>query len=215
MVDIFDMKTSRDAFGVFSHSREEVDSTFGQGSQYTGGLLLFWKNNYFISILASPETEISKQTVMKLAKNIEDAIPADGPLPGILALLPEEALVLESIRYFHHYIWLNSHYFVSNDNILHIDKDTDGVLAKYGKKGKRSILLVLKYPEDEHAKLGYNDFVRHYLPEISGKPVVQIEDGTWTGCRLKDDVLTIVFNAADEGAALKLMERVQKKTDHR
>ena len=51
IVDLFDMRTSQNAFGVFSHARETVDNTFGQGSQYTEGLLLFWKDYYYISIL--------------------------------------------------------------------------------------------------------------------------------------------------------------------
>ena len=67
IVDIFDMKSSQDAFGVFSHSRETIESTFGQGSQYTGGQLLFWKDIYYISILASPETDESRKAVSKLA----------------------------------------------------------------------------------------------------------------------------------------------------
>ena len=59
LVDIFDMGSSRNAYGVFSHAREVEDSTFGQGSQHTSGLLLFWKDRYYISIMAIPETEAS------------------------------------------------------------------------------------------------------------------------------------------------------------
>jgi len=59
IVDIFHMGKSQQAFGVFSHSREVIDSTYGQGSQYTAGLLLFWKGPYYVSILASPETPAS------------------------------------------------------------------------------------------------------------------------------------------------------------
>ena len=43
IVDLFDMGTSQNAYGVFSHARETVEQNFGQGSQYTEGLLIFWK----------------------------------------------------------------------------------------------------------------------------------------------------------------------------
>ncbi len=210
IVDIFDMVTSRDAFGVFSISRETVDKTFGQGSQYTEGLLLFWKNNYYVSILSSPETAESKKAVFNLARKIESSVPEEGPLPQIVALLPNQSLVRESIRYFRHYIWLNSLYFISSENILHISDKTDAVLAKYGKKGERYILLILKYRNNADAKLGYNDFVKYYLPELSGKSAVKIEDNTWTGSQIKGDFLIIVFNAPTEYKALNLMEAVQK-----
>jgi hypothetical protein len=210
VVDVFNMGTSQNAFGVFSHSRETVEQTFGQGSQYTAGLLLFWKNNYYVSILANPETPESKQAVFGIARRIDEAIADEGPLPDIISILPRPELVEESIRYFHHYIWLNSHYFVADKNILHIDETCDAVLAKYGPKSSRLILLVVKYHNDKEATVGYNDFVRHYLPELSETPAVQIEDGKWTGCRKVGDLLVVVFNAPAQSDALDMMETVFK-----
>ncbi len=211
IVDLFDMGSSQNAFGVFSHARETIDDTFGQGSQYTEGLLLFWKDFYFVSILASPETPASRKAVFELARAIETAIPNNGPLPKLLDLLPEQDLVRESIRYFHHYIWLNSFYYVSDENILHINEGTDAVLAKYGKLGERSLLLLVEYQKGEDAKAGYGDFVKHYLPELSGNSAVQIEDGTWMGCRLEENLLVIVFNAPNEKSASVLLEAVAAK----
>jgi len=243
VVDIFDMGSSRDAFGVFSHSREVIDSSFGQGSQYTGGLLLFWKNNYYVSILASPETGESKKSVSKLAEHIDSAISGEGPLPEILSLLPRESLVRESIRYFHHYIWLNSHYFIATDNILHIDEKTEAVLARYGENDTRHILLLVQYATPEDARKAHRDFIDNYLPEHTGGAensgetkdtgeteysegaehtrktgnagrtgslTVEIEDGTWTGCRLNGSLLTAVLGAGSEKTALELIEKVEK-----
>jgi len=137
VVDLFDMGTSQNAFGVFSQSREVIEDAFGQGSQYTEGLLLFWKGRYYVSILASPETGRSKDAVFELARTIASAIPDEGPLPDVLARLPREGLVEESVRYFRHYIWLNSHYYVADENILHIEDTTHAVLAKYRRDGDR------------------------------------------------------------------------------
>jgi hypothetical protein len=210
VVDLFDMGTSQNAFGVFSHTRETVDKTFGQGSQYTEGLLLFWKDHYFVSIMASPHTVESKKAVFSLAREIEAAISKEGPLPEILSLLPHQSLVRESIRYFHHHIWLNSHYFVADQNILHINEKTDALLAKYGEQKKRYILLLVKYQKDKDAGLAYDDFVKYYLPELYKERVVKIEDGTWTACQLTGNFLIIVFNAYTKDEALYLIEAVQK-----
>jgi hypothetical protein len=208
-VDLFDMGSSENAFGAFSHSRETIDTTFGQGSQYTKGLLLFWKDRYYVSILASPETKASKAAVFALAREIESEIPREGPLPGILEYLPRDSLIEESIRYFHHYIWLNSHYFVSDENILHIDENTGAVLAKYGSGDKRWYLVVVEYPSDMEARLARTDFVIHYLPEMEIEPVAQIEDSTWTGCRGSGSILAVVFNAPARETAVGLLDQVE------
>jgi hypothetical protein len=213
IADIFDMGSSQNAFGVFSHSREIVDDAIGQGSQYTSGLMLFWKDRYYVSILASPETAETKEAVFELARHIDNAIPGEGPLPGILDLLPQDSLDNASVRYFHHYIWLNSHYYVADENIFHIEKDTDAVLAKYDREDSRYLLLVIKYPDAGRAEEGMEGFVTHYAPELDGGPVVQIEDGTWTGCRRTDAVLSVVFNAGSGDAVLKLLDDVEKNID--
>lgn len=208
-VDLFDMGSSENAFGVFSHSREVIDSTFGQGSQYTKGLLLFWKDKYYVSILSSPETVASKAAVFALAREIEKEIPRVGPLPGVLALLPPDSLIVESVRYFHHYIWLNSHYFVSDDNILHINENTDAVLAKYSGGDKRWHLVVVEYPSDIEARLAREDFAVRFLPEMNLEPVAQIEDSTWTGCRGTGSILAVVFNAPSRGTAVGILDQVE------
>jgi hypothetical protein len=209
--DVFDMTTSQNAFGVFSHSRETVDDTYGQGSQYTEGFLHFWKNRYYVSILASPETDESRGAVFELARHIETAIDHDGPLPAVLDLLPRDTLVEESVRYFRHHVWLNSHYFVADENILQIDGNTNAVLAKYGTGDDRQILLVVEYPDDEHAGRAYADFEKYYLPELAGKRAVQIEDGTWTGCLREGVVLVVVFDAKAERAAIDLIDAVRSR----
>jgi hypothetical protein len=208
LVDVFDMGSSRNAFGVFSHSRETVESEFGQGSQYTAGLMLFWKGRYYVSILASPETEASKRAVYELAKRIDGAIASEGPPPAIVAILPRDGLVEESIRYFRHYIWLNSHYYVSDENLLGIDQTTEAVLATYGSGTGRRILLVVDYPDTASATAAYKSFTAGYMPELADGSAVRIEDGTWAGCRASGDVLAVVFNAPTEADANHLIDAV-------
>jgi hypothetical protein len=209
------MASSENAFGVFSHSREMIDTTFGQGSQYTKGLLLFWKDRFYISILASPETSASKAATFELARRIDAAIPNTGPRPGVLNFLPRDSLVEESVRYFHHYVWLNSHYFIADENILHIGENTEAVLAKYGTPKLRWFLLVVEYPSDMEARLARTEFVEKYLPEMDTKPVVQVEDSTWTGCRGSGSVLAVVLNAPSMEVAMRTLATVEAKIESR
>ncbi len=211
ILDIFDMGSSQNAFGVFSHSREKVEHEFGQGSQYTAGLLLFWKDRYFISILASPETPESRQTVKDLAGLIASHIEKEGPLPELLGLLPRDSLIEESVRFFRHYIWLNSFYFIADQNLLHIDEHTEAVLAKYRENNGKLLLLLVNYPDTVLAKAAYQDFVKHYFLGVSDPSAVRLEDGSWTGTSLKGNLIAAVFNANSEAQVKDLIHKVSLK----
>jgi hypothetical protein len=210
LVDLFDMGTSKNAFGVFSYTRETEDRLFGQGSQYVSGSLLFWKDRYFVSIFASPETVQSKEAVFRIAEKIETAISVDGPLPGILELLPKDRLIHESIFYFHHHIWLNAYYFIAHENILHVDSNTEAVFAKYNTPEIKSILLIIKYPSETESKRASSDFIKHYLPELSKTATVKTKNNTWTGLKHVRKYLVIFFNAPDKNTGLTLINKTIK-----
>lgn len=203
-IDIFDMQNSYNAFGIFAHFRETIDSTYGQGSQYTFGNLLFWKDKYFISILASPETDDSKEAIKLIAQHSDNKIKETGVIPKIINKLPKENLIQESIRYFRHYIWLNSFYFIADKNILHINESTEAVLAKYQNEKQQSILLLVNYENETDANQAIENFINHYLPELKNNPIQQVEDSSWVGYKMQGKLVTIVFNAAK----LNIVEKV-------
>jgi hypothetical protein len=205
VIDIFDMGDSFNAFGVFSHGREREDGLVGQGSEYGGGLLTFWKDRYYISIMAYPETEKKKALVLELGRRLAAAIPSDGALPAVLALLPEENLIRNSIRYFHHYIWLNSHFFIASENILQIDDETQAVLAKYRTGDKTLHLLFALYPEPERAKKAGESFLHEYLPDARDG-MAELPDGRWTGFCINGRLLSIVFHAPDKATLTSYLQ---------
>jgi hypothetical protein len=207
VIDIFDMGNSYNAFGVFSHGREREDGLVGQGSEYGGGLLTFWKDRYYISIMAYPETAKKKELVLELGQKLAGAIPEEGALPPVLAFLPEENLVPDSIRYFHHYIWLNSHFFISNENILGIDDETQVVLAKYRTGDKTLYLLVALYPDAERAEKAGESLLREYLPDARDG-IAELSDGRWTGYRMEGRLLSIVFNAPDKDTLTSYLQAI-------
>ncbi|MBD3384616.1 hypothetical protein GF407_06780 [candidate division KSB1 bacterium] len=198
LVDIFDMINSRNAYGVFSHSREKENISIGQGGQYVPGLLLFWKDRYFISILATPETPKAKTAVFELARHIDNHIDDTGPLPLVLDYLPSQNLIEPSIRYFRHYIWLNSYYYISPENILHMNDDTEAVMAKYAfSSDDRSLLLVIQYPDKKQRLEAQKTFTQTYYKSQNPGPFL-IAENQWSGFSAHGDVLAIVFNASQK-----------------
>jgi hypothetical protein len=69
----------------------------------------------------------------------------------------------------------------------------------------------VKYKKDKDAKIAYDDFIKYYLPGLSGERAIQIEDGTWTACQLTGNFLMVVFNAPVKEGALHLIEAVKEK----
>jgi hypothetical protein len=212
-IDIFDMSRSANAFGVFTHSREKVDDFIAPDveSEYAGGLLTFWKGKYYVSILAYPETEEKKNLVQQVGRAIAAGIKDKSVKPPLIDQLPKENLDTESIRYFRHYIWLNSYYFISGKNILNMDKETEAVIAKYqpGKKGEKpALLLLVTYPDAAKAKAACKTFVKNYIPDAK-EGFQQIKNGRWAGCVLAGSRVNIVLNAPGLEPAKALLAKIK------
>lgn len=208
-VDLFDMGSSDDAFGVFAHTRETNARDFGQGSEYASGLLTFWKGRFYVSILAYPETPASKNAVTVLGQAIAGAIKEEGPLPPILARLPQENLQPETVRYFHHYIWLNSFSFVSNENVLNIGADTPATLAKYRTPSSSLFLLLVQYPDAARAEAAARQFNEKILGGAKDG-MRQTEGGRWSGLQRRGSLVGIVLKAPDAAAIRDILGQIKE-----
>lgn len=209
--DFFDMGTSADAFGVFTHDLEGEEVSIGCGATYKGGLLSFWKDRYFISLTAEEETPETREAIFALGRKIASEIKSEGEKPQILSLLPLPAINERNVRYFHNHIILNFHYFVAAENILFLGQETEAVLAALGEKSEREHLLIIRYPGDEGASQAYESFIEAYMPEARGHGIVQTEDGKWTAVKRVDRYLLIIFNASTSSSAEAEVERVIEK----
>jgi hypothetical protein len=209
-VDVFDMGNSYNAYGVFSQGRESLSKEIGQGSEYSSGLLHFWKYRYYVSLLGYPETPEKQQVLLKLGREISRLIPREGPLPPILSSLPPEGLIPESIRYFHHHVWLNSHYFISNDNILLIDPKTEAALATYHSAGEKYFLMFIKYPGLQQAQAAEAGFLKQYLTGASSG-IKQLENGRFCGIKRNGTCLAVVLDAADKKTVVAALAQTTKQ----
>jgi len=211
VVEIFDMNGARDAFGVFTNMREKNQHEFGQGSQQIEGSLIFWKDHYFVSLSTHRNTGRSLAAMKKIAAFIDHAIPNENQVPAILGLLPEQNLVSEGYCYFHHYIWLNSYYYIANYNILDVNDQTDGIVAKYGSPDRRSYLLLIQYPDEQAAQAAYAQFVSEFSPELKAANAVRLKDDTWHTAALYERLFASVFNAPGKEEAIQLLNSVKSK----
>ena len=206
VLDIFDMGTSEDAFGVFTHDTDGQVLDVGQDSRFRPGWLSFWKNRFFISIYTEEETSAAEKAVKELGRQIAAQIKTPGTRPGILSHLPREGLQSENIRYLHHPIVLNYHYYLSDENILNITSDTDAVLANYRSTKGEALLLVVNYPDPVRAKKALESFLRHYLPDADRTGSALLENNTWAAVKVKERLLAIVLEADSRNFAESLLK---------
>jgi len=208
VMDIFDMGTSRDAFGVFTHDREGEPADAGQEGLYRPGWLAFWKGRYFVSIYMERETAKAKEAAFELARKVDSLIRERGPRPTVLGLLPSEGLRESSVHYFRHPTLLTSYYYLSDENILHLGPETDALLASYRRGGLGARLLLVLYPGPERARKARIDVLSHYLPEAKGEEAVRLENGKWSTVAQKGRLLAVVLEADSRSLAENLLRGV-------
>lgn len=208
-VELYDMGTPADAFGVFSRNLQTEEVGVGQGSEYRSGFLSFWQDRYFATVFAAQESPDSRDAVFGLAATIAAGIPGSGQLPALVRALPQANLLPRSTRYFHLYTDLNQHYFVADENILGLDRQTEAVIANYEREGGFLYLLVIRYPDHARATSAFDGFLAIYLPEAREKGVARLEDGSWVAATRRIDRILIVFDATTAASAEALLAEAQ------
>lgn len=210
-IELFDMGNSYDAFGVFTRGRIGGKAGIGQGSAYDTGYLLFWKDRYFASIYTFKENEASKKAILEIGAAIAGNIHKKGPLPNMVGLLPEKNLVKDSVRYFHKHTCLNHHYFLSDENFLDLDSETEATLADYKHGDDSALLLTIRYPDDKRALAAYGRFIDIYLPEGRFSGLARLENNKWTGAGVEGGYLLVVFDAATGELAGELLSSAKQR----
>jgi hypothetical protein len=208
VLDIFDMGSSSDAFGVFTHDRDGEELRIGQGALYRPGWLSFWKDHFFVSIYAQEETEPAERAVRGLGAKVAELIPSDGTLPSIISSLPVDGLVSRSVRYLHHPVVLNYHYYVSDENILNIGPRTEAALAEYQRGEGRALLLLVSYPDASEAQEAFTRFFTDFLPDADQDGFALMENEKWSTMTRRKGMLAVLLESNDRQLAKDLLAEI-------
>jgi hypothetical protein len=217
IVDVFDMGSSQDAFGAYHHDmREEKDAKIGQESEYAGGALYFWKDRYYVSVVALGETEDSTRAVLALGKAIAAGIPRKGAVPKPVEWLPPTGLISAQVHYFHDWVSLNRRYAIAEENLLELDRKTEGVLARYRcgsqaegeTRSQPFVLVLIDYPSRDDAERAHRRFLDKYLPRADEQGAARTKDSLWAGSRQVGTLFVGVFDAPNRAEVLRLLDEV-------
>jgi hypothetical protein len=217
VADVYRMGTAEDAFGAFSFERQDDDAAIGQGSEFGGGLLRFWKGSYFVTVYADGEAPDAERAVLELGKAIAASIGETGSPPDIARALPgkEAGLVERSVRFVRSHVLLNQRFFVSHDNILGLDRKVGAALATYVRGDRQVTLLLIRYPDEAKAAAALTAFRNAYMPEAATTGTIRTEDATWTSSEREGTLLVVVFGAPAEADARALLKSALQKSKGR
>ena len=213
VVEVYEMASPEDAYGVFSFERQDVSAGIGQGSEFGGGLLRFWKGKYFVSVYAEGDGPEVEPAILSAGRAAADSIPGTGAEPALIQFLPGKdlGLIEKNIRYLKSHILLNQRFFISHENILNLNRDSEAVLANYVREREKVSLLLIRYPNPGKAAEALQSFTRAYLADASGKDRVRTEDRKWTFARQFKENIILVFGAPRESDGEALLKAAEDK----
>jgi hypothetical protein len=202
IVDVFDMGSASDAFGAFHHDmREGEDAGVGDESEAFGGSIAFWRDRYFVSEVAFDDDTATCDALRELGYAISSVIPSTGQPPLLVRALPPDGLVTSQVHYFHDKSLLDRHLFLGENNVLDLDRQTEGVVARYrlGQTARAgddpaTALLLVRYPSARRAGRA-----RARLDAAEGL----------SASEQRGDVLAAVFGASSPEAAKRLLGRLE------
>ncbi len=209
--EVYTMGSSADAYGVFAFERQDEEAGIGQGSEFGGGLLRFWKGSYFVSIYAEGEDAQIDAVLLDLGKHVAESIKVAGSKPALIGLLPGKSFGLDeaNVYFFRSHVLLNQRFFVAHQNILQMGPDVEAALGHYDRGGQRMHLILLRYPTEKRAQEALQSFSKAYMPEARAKGSLRTEDGKWTMARGSQEFVVIAFSAASEADAEKLVNSTE------
>lgn len=209
-LDIYDMGTSAEAFGLFSCDRQDPEAGLGQESEYGLGLLRFYQGRYFVSITASGDEAKAEAAILELGRKIAPQLGPAGPPPELLKLLPAAGQKKSRTSYFHNAVHLSNRYFVASENILNLDEATECAFAEYAlDSGEAGSLLLIRYPDGAKAQAAAASFRKSYLPEADAQGAALTENKKWTMAAVRDRIVTVVFEATSKKFAADLLAAVK------
>jgi hypothetical protein len=209
MLDIFDMGSPENAFGVFTHDTGGKIIPVGQDGRLRPGWVCFWKYRFFVSVYAEDDTPAAQKAITVLAEQVAGVIEGRGAKPDLLSRLPAAGLQSDKIRYLHHPVLLNYHYFISDENILQISANTDVTLASYRIGHQRAILMLVQYTKSRKAEESRGRFLKFYLPDADRSGMALMENGKWAAVRGRNQLLAVVLEADSRKLAENLLRKVK------
>ena len=125
VVELYQVSTPEDAYGLFTYYRTGAPVTVGNGGNLDAGYrLAFWQNHFYARVF-SLEEPLADATLQAFANRLAALLPRGGGPARLIVRLPAQGLQAESIKFFHDKMIQDSVIWLGADNVLKLDLETE------------------------------------------------------------------------------------------
>jgi hypothetical protein len=203
-VDLFEMGSEADAFGVFTHDQDGEDVAIGCGALLRPGWLSFWQGRCFVSVTADGDDASVGATILALGQAVAALLPAGGRVPELVGRLPRQGLRPRSVRFLHDPVVLATHVARLDGNPLALSARCEVAVGSYQRGGERATLVLVVYPDAAAAQAAVETGCRA-LPGSCGEPAVRGVGGPFSSLRLVGSRAALALEATSAGLAAALV----------
>lgn len=144
-VDVFQTQNEFTAFGLFTFSssgKKQTQDGLGSGGALVDGVVMFWKDNYFVRVAAGDSVRAKPAAAVALARAVARAIVPRSEAatrPALLESLPASQMISGSERYFLGPESLSG-YVERGREMFEFPGDAEAVLAEYNQSSPTGAL---------------------------------------------------------------------------
>jgi len=192
-VEIWQLATDADAYGVFTISRAGTPINIGNEGDGDPGLrIIFWQDQFFVQIHSNES--MPEDALLTLAMAVSANLPQGGSQPGLVKQLPPPGLDTSRVIYFHQETSIQSQVWLGGTNIMGLGPVTNGVLGPYLINGQSVYLLLIEYPTSDKATIG-------------SKALQAAGIDNFVTCSQLDKLVGAVFGTIDLNSATELVKQ--------
>jgi hypothetical protein len=205
VLDLFELASPADAFGVFTHDLDGVPVGIGTGSLLRYGWLSFWQGPWFVSVSSEMESDRASQAVLELGRAVAQLLPAEGGSPPVVEALPTVGLDPRSVRFLRHPQILNTHIWVGDENLFELSPEVAAALGTYQREGESAHLLVVDYASSRVGEQVRAAFARRFLSASREAVPAEVDDRGWYAAQRTGKRLVAVLGAESQELAASLL----------
>jgi hypothetical protein len=220
VVDIYQMSTPQNSFGIYSYNRyreASIDSTLGGEGFYSGYSVDFYDSIYYIHIQLFETSDEVVQEMLDFAKEIDSRIIAQNSQPSVLDALPEKHKIPHTETYIHEHEALDGIISLP-DNPFMLSSSTEVAVADYQNNSEDFYnLFYIFYPDsvsllqpfNNFRNFAENDSLSHILDQDQKDIILFSRDDRYHFVRLDEEFINGGLNFVDEESMRKtLTERL-------
>lgn len=183
-IEIYNMASTQDAFGIYSLTRNPETRFVEIGNEgiITAYAVEFWKANFYIKLIHSIPGP--KDDLIQIAKELANNINRNSKELQLVHLLPSNDYIQRSAKFFHQKISLDNIYYIP-ENFLELNDKTNGAVGYYQNNGEKTKAFIIKYPSTDMAKMAYGKYSQYLSIHQKSNAMVNISDayvfGIWDG----------------------------------